>query len=166
MIDQAIVTTLNITRLGERKNFQVTLPLNTRAIVGFEYGFIRKDYTVAQNPVVPVPATGPLITFPPFLVGCNKVIGRVSLQVPGIEGGCFQEELIEYRNMQLGEGIAAILLPPSLWMQARKKTQFEFNVDSAVPFIEGTYIDSWGAGEFDSLAYTVHLYLWIEQQAP
>jgi hypothetical protein len=164
MIDQAIVTTLKIARMGERKNFQIFLPRNVKAIVGMEYGAFRGAYQFLPAPEE-LPGVAPQAS-KAFQMGSNKIMGRLTMHVPDIEGIFYQEDLREFRNIQWGEVIAVKTGVPNLWIHAGKKAQTELRVDSPVPFIEGSYIDSWGTDEFTAMAYTLHLYTWLELKAP
>jgi len=159
MTDQCIVTKLTISRMGERKNFQITLPRNTKAIVGMEYGAFRGAYIFLPAPelvATDIPQPGP------FQMASNKIMGRLTMHVPGIEGIFYQEDLREFRNIHWAEGIAIKTGIPNLWRHAGKKSQLELRVDSPIPFIDGSYVDNWGIDEWDALAYTLHLYTWIE----
>ncbi len=154
--------TLAVSRIGERIYFQVQLPYDTKRIIGLEYG--------ATNQIG-VPLPGPSFAFGPegdtsLKVSRNKVIGKISLQNAGSEHLFYQGDLIENRNKHLGEGIISVLWQPSIWTHSRKREELQLNVESNTSFVEGFFQDSWGAGEYESLAYILHLYLWIEKCKP
>ncbi|MBS1577392.1 MAG: hypothetical protein JST09_18995 [Bacteroidetes bacterium] len=158
--EEAIVQTLSGNRIGEIKDVQIQLPNDTKSIIGLEYGAIGFSGVPLPNPFREV---GPEETDPSFIISANKVIGKLSLQSAGNESLFYQGNLIEDRNAYLNEGIATVLWQPAQWSHSRKREELAFNIESNASFIEGFFQDSWGKDEYESLSYSLHLYLWIEK---
>lgn len=154
MQEEVIVTSIYISRIGERKHFQIALPTDTKKIIGLEYGAI--ELAGALIPVVPV-------TINPFAVKADKLMGRLSLQVPGREGVFYRGDLIEDRNYHLGEDVSATSWVPQLWSHSGRRQEIELAVNGGLSFVEGYFIDRYGLGEYDSLEYQLQLCLWIEK---
>lgn len=159
--EEAIVITLRISRMGEKHYFQVPLPQDTVKIIGFEFGVLGHTGTRINNRVSPRFA----MRYDPFHVLANKVIGSVTLWSASPENIFFQQDLIEDRNDRLNEGIPSLLWSPAPYIQGRKREEVSFSVEPAASFMEGFYEDSWGTGEYITLSYVLHLYLWIEKCA-
>src|SRR5258708_4538300 len=141
--EQAIVTTLNITRMGQRVYFQVPLPKDTARIVGFEYGFMLHQAELiisAPFPGDPVPTANGLYPFWKF--SPNKVIGQLTLIVAGYENIFYQEDLKEDHNIKVGEGIDLVSWQPAPWTHGRKRSEVGISVKSDTSLIEGVFIDS------------------------
>jgi hypothetical protein len=157
--EEAIVQILSVNRIGEIIHFQVQLPTDTKRIIGLEYGVTGQNGVPLADPEPPPVAEGQ----PSFRLYANKVIGKISLQNPGSENVFYQGNLIEDRNAELHEGTASTLWQPASWTHSRKREEVSLNVEGNTSFIEGFFQDSWGTNEYESLAYKLHLYLWIEK---
>lgn len=154
MQEEVIVTSLYISRMGERKHFQIHLPGDTKAIIGLEYGAI--EISGAVIPVAPV-------TVGAFEVKADKPIGRLLLQVPGCEGVFFRGDLMEDNNYHMGDEVMAGSWQPHPWSHGGRKEELSIAVSSPAPFIEGYFMDRYGEGVYSSLEYQLQIYLWIEK---
>jgi len=154
MKQEAIVQSLFIKQIGQRVHFQMQLPHDANRIAGLEYGAI-KTTGVLQPGVIINSGTA-------FQMVANKLIGRLTLQIPGVEGVFCQVDCKEERNISFGE-FNTVNLQPTVYTHARKNEELAVDVNGDAAFIEGYYADSWGMGEYLSLEYTFHLYLWIEK---
>lgn len=159
MNEEAIVRILQVNRIGEIIHFQVQLPNDTKRIIGLEYGTTGQNGVFLGSPEFPPVAE----VQPSFRVYANKVIGKISLQNPGSENVFYQGNLIEDRNAELHEGTASTLWQTTSWIHARKREEVSLNVEGNTSFIEGFFQNSWGKNEYESLSYSLHLYLWIEK---
>lgn len=156
MKEEAIVQTLFIKLVGQRVHFQMLLPSDAHRIVGLEYCAIKTAGVLLPDLVINNAS--------PFQLVPNKLIGRLTLQIPGIEGMFCQVECMEDRNMIAGDLITTGIWKPTPYTHGRKNEELGLDVSADAAFIEGYFSDSWGVGEYLSLEYTFHLYLWIEKQ--
>ncbi|MEP7374722.1 MAG: hypothetical protein ABI675_15105 [Chitinophagaceae bacterium] len=152
--EEAIVILLPVSRIGEKVYFQKSLPGDTRRIIGLEYGV-----TAVSGDAIALP----VVTPSPFQVIADKIIGRLTLQIPGREGIFFRGDLMEERNFHVNDGLTDITWTAQVWSHGGNKEEIELSVDSNTDFIEGFFSDSYGKDEFESLTYQLHLYLWIEK---
>ncbi len=159
--EEVIVQKLAISRIGERVYFQIELPYDTKRIIGLEYGVKGLNGVLLEDPLEPV-----INIMPSFKVFLNKVIGKLSLQVPGRENLFFQGDLSEERNIATNEAIASVVWQPEVWTYCRKREEISLSVESNTSFIEGLFEDSYGVNEYETLFYQLHLYLWIEKCEP
>jgi len=157
MIQEAITQKLLIERMGEKQHFQITLPRDTRRIIGLEYGTLEKDGNSVPS-AIPVPAISDY-----FKVSPSKVIGRLSLRSSGAEGFFYQADLTEDRNANLHEVPIGVLWQPRAWTHGRKWEEISFNISTHIRLIEGLFEDSYGIGEYNNFTYQLGLYLWIEK---
>ena len=153
MKEEAIVSSINITRIGENHHFQMQVPRDSKRIISLEYGAIQKN----GDPLPPPFAGENAFKFLP-----NKIIGRLTLRAAGCEGIFYQGDLIEDQNIHFGEVIAPVNWQPRLWTHGRKKEEIGLSITEN-SMIYGFFQDSWGAGEYISLTYRLNLYLWIEK---
>ncbi len=153
MKQEAIVQTLIIERIGEMRHFQFLLPRDTLRIIGFEYAASEK---FGENPVPPAPAENAFMFMP------NKVIGNIILRTNGCEGIFYQSDLKEDRNVHFGEAITPTIWNALPWSHGRKRHEIELSIKEN-RMVHGFFKDSWGVGEYGSLYYRLHLYLWIEK---
>ncbi len=153
MKQEAIITTLSITRIGESQFFQITLPADTIRIIGVEY-----DVTAKQGEIIapPDPADNS------FDMKASKPIGRLTLRNTGCQSVFLKYDLAEDRNIHLGELFVIGLPEPQLWSHGRKKFEMELSV-ARNSIVQGFYQDSWGRDEYQALRYELNLYLWIEK---
>lgn len=159
--EEATVHSLFITRKGERIYFQISLPRDTKTIIGLEYGYIKKEM---EQPVSRDAGGDPGEV--PVSVFSNKVIGRLSLSCSGREGLFYQGDLTENRNNFLHEQVASIVFEPSPWTHSRKKEETGFCVDGCNRVIEGFFEDSFADDYFIRFEYVLNLYLWTEKNIP
>lgn len=159
MNQEVIVHVVRIGRIGDRVHFQIPIPADARRIVAFEYGVLGKDGDPIGSPLREV---GPGEDTS-MIVQPNKSIGRLSLQSPGSESVFFENTLVDNRNQFLNEGISSLSFQPFEWTHSRKSEELILSVDSNTRFIEGFFHDSFGTGEYETLEYNLHLYLWIEK---
>lgn len=162
--EEVIVHILHIRRIGTRFHFQISLPHDTLKIIGIEYGVLKVE-GVSLSSTNSWGIGGNEIDMY-MRVQSNKLIGKLSLQNPGFENIFFQGDLIENRNWVLNEGINSTAFSPFEWTHCRKKEEISLCVDSNTRFIEGYFQDSFGTGEYETLGYDLHLYLWIEKCNP
>lgn len=156
MHQEAIVHTLRINRMGERIQFQIRLPHDTKCIIGLEYNAGKLNGEVMISSLeMGFEGDTSFTRFP------NRVIGRLSLQSSGCENLFYQGDLIEDRNAGQHEGIAALLYTPQAWIQSSKREEISFCIGSGL--IEGYFQDSYGTGEYTELQYELSIYLWIEK---
>jgi len=153
--EEVIAQSLSITRIGQRKYFQVSLPRDTKRIIGLEYGAIKKQGEPAS--FMPPPVT---LADPVFWIYADKIIGKLMLRAGRM---FYQADLIEYRNIHLGETIIFPGWEPKPWTHGGRMEEIELSVLTDTALIEGFFQDSWGQGEFETLSYQLHLYLWIEK---
>jgi hypothetical protein len=156
MQQETIVQKLRINRIGERIHFQICLPRDTNSVAGLEY-HTRKLFGQVMDGVFPITPEGDM-NFRRFR---NKVIGKLSLQNSGCENLFYQGDLIENRNAEQYEKIAALLYTPQEWIQGRKREEISLSVGGGM--IEGVFQDSYGVDEFTELQYELYLYLWIQK---
>ncbi|HEX9510599.1 MAG TPA: hypothetical protein VF939_08950 [Puia sp.] len=154
--EAAIAITLPISRIGQQVYFQIPIPRDANRIIGFEWGAF---HLVGLRTVG---LLGPQSNYY-FDVRASKVIGRITLWAASPENIFLQDQLIENRNIQIGENITGDVIDPQDYMHGRKREQVSVNIEDHPAFIEGFYQDSWGIGESSSLQYLLHLYLWIEK---
>ncbi len=158
--EEVILTTLSISRIGQKVYFQIPLPIDHCRIMGFEYGTMARTGIGMKSPLFYKPPSDPT-----FYVHRNKVIGRITFWSASPENIFYQQDLIEYRNELLDEGIAANLWcprPPG-HIFAKRREEDPFSVCCRLAVLEGYYVDSWGVQEYSSMSYRLHLYLWIEK---
>lgn len=154
MKESCLVKSLFVDRIGKKFYFQVSLPRDTKRIIGLEFG-------ATSSCGVPLPS--------PFAVAsnggmfANKTIGRISLQVSGRENVFFQKTVVEDRNIGMGEFFATEF-PAKDWSHGRKREEWPVDVEENT-MIEGLFQDSWGEGEFQWLQYNFNVYIWIEKCA-
>jgi hypothetical protein len=162
MKEEVIVKSLDIKKIGERQFFQISLPHDTKKIIGIEYGVMAKEGVLLPSP-----------TFAPsFAFGGeddssldffkNKTVGRLVLRTASCSEIFFQEDVVENRNPHLGENITAVLWSPQFWTHSRKRHEIELCVCES-RMVHGIYEDSWGFDEYQTLSYTLNIYLWIEK---
>ncbi len=159
--EQAITKQFRVSRMGELIAFQVTLPRDTRRIIGLEY-----EARIVIGEYIPYVSREPfdLEGDPYFKRTKNKLIGRLSLRNDGCEGLFFQGDLIDDRNKAQHEGIHGLLFSPEPWVQSRKREEFGFSVSEGL--IEGFFEDGlYGQYEYNGMQYDLYLYLWIEKCA-
>jgi hypothetical protein len=151
--ESVIIEQLTIDRIGKKIFFQIMLPKDTQRIIGLEFGVMEKEGHLLNAPAIPANY---------LQVVPNKVIGRITLQVAGKEHLFCQHDIVEDRNIWMGEkgGIATGL--PELWSHGRKKEELPVRVDENT-VIEGYYQDRWGIYEFSTLTYKLNVYVWIEK---
>lgn len=162
MNEEVIVQVVRIARIGERVYFQIPLPNDARKIIGIEYGTLKKEGEPIAGPMRMAEEESSSGD-PYFQVIPNKAIGSLILQSPGSENIFFQGNLVENRNQALNEGISSISFQPCDWTHCRKREEISFSVDNNTRFIEGFFQDFFGAEEYETLQYNLHLYLWIEK---
>lgn len=152
--EEAIVILLTVSRMGERIYFQKPLPTDTRRIIGLEYGVTAVDGAA----IVLAPVTPSV-----FTLVADQLIGRLVLQVAGKEGIFFRGDLVEERNAHVVELMTPSGFNAQPWTHGGHKEEISLSVDSSTRFIEGFFTDRYGTGEYTSLEYQLHLYLWIEK---
>lgn len=162
MSEQAIVHSLQITRIGERVSFQVRLPKDTLQIIGLEYWARKTSGVEMINDSVRrlAPEEGDSS----FEYAANKLIGRLSLHVPNCSGLFYQGNLIENRNPGYLESLTTPQLNAQDWIQSTKREEIRFTVPGTL--IEGFFEDSYGIDEYQSLQYELALYFWIKKCTP
>lgn len=148
--ESCIVEECFIDRIGKKIYFQVSLPLDTKKIIGLEFGANGSCGSVNPSPLQTSKQVLP-----------NKAIGKISLQVAGKENVFFQKTIVEDRNIGMGEFFSTGL-PCRNWSHGRKREEWMVEVEEHT-MIEGLFQDSWGEGEFEWLQYTFSLYVWIEK---
>jgi hypothetical protein len=158
MKEEVIVKSLFIEKMGEKQFFQISLPHDTKKIIGIEHGVIGKE--------------GILLPSPSFAFGgeddvslnmaSNKIVGRLVLRTASCSGIFYHDDVVEYRNAHLGENIAPVIWSPQFWTHGRKRHEIELCVCEN-RMIHGFYQDSWGIEEYQTLSYTLNIYLWIEK---
>ena len=116
--EQAIVHILNIDRIGKRVFFQVSLPQDTRRIIGLEYD-ARKSGGEPYISRFPFGAEGDtdMKRYP------NHLIGRLTLKNSYCEGVFFESYLIEDRNTKQYEGVHGQLFNVEPWFSSEKREE-------------------------------------------
>ena len=141
-----------VKEIGQKINFQIQLPSDAKRIIGIEHS----GMTVAGTHVGFV-----LVPGDPFLFFPDKLIGRLTLHVPGREGIFYQTEVKEHRNISYGEPLAGIGWNKPVWVMSTRRDPIDIKIDG-VSFIEGYFEDAWGNFEYTSLEYMLNIFLWIE----
>ena len=164
MKEEAIVTTLSITKPKEIKNFQINLPGDANRIIGVESGAIRTFYAETGNYVDPewwaFPNTNDLL----FQVKPNKSIGEFTLQTLGTENIFFKGEMKDKdSNIFWADFSKPDINQFTEWTHSRRREEVEVNVKSN-SIVEACYKDRWGILNELVVRYTFHLYLWIEKR--
>ena len=122
MREEVIIQQLSIDRIGKKIYFQIRLPRDAKRIIGLEFGTMEKDGTK-----IPGAGGSPFVPFTKF--SANKVIGDITMQVPGNENIFFQHCIIEDRNITLGEQIATDAWKPQLWVHHTKRLEMCLSVN-------------------------------------
>jgi hypothetical protein len=151
--ESCIVERLFIERIGKKVYFQISLPINTKKVIGLEFGANGSSGVLLPSPSAAEVGSHAILS--------NKAIGKISLQVSGKENIFFQKTIVEDRNIGMGEFFSTGL-PCSNWSHGRKREEWPVDVEEHT-MIEGLFQDSWGEGEFEWLQYTFNLYVWIEK---
>lgn len=156
--EEAIPVTLLISQIGQLVYFQVPLPTDVEQVIGFEY-------STGWSEGVPINIRSPHFIAAPnlFVIHASKLIGKLTLWVPGPENIFFQAYLQEDTNMAYGEVATSVTWNPVPWIHCRKREEHALRVNRPVPFLEGYFQDRWGVGQFQSLSYQLHLYVWIDK---
>jgi hypothetical protein len=162
MKEEVIVKSLFIEKIGQKQFFQISLPHDTKRIIGIEHGVIGKE-----GVLLPSPSFAPSFAFGgeddislDFFE--NKIIGRVMLRGSSCSGIFYQDDIVENRNPHLGENIAAVIWSPDFWTHGRNRHEIGLRVCEN-RMVHGFYQDSWGIEEYQTLSYTLNIYLWIEK---
>jgi len=162
MKEEVIVQSLDIKKIGEKQFFQISLPHDTKKIIGIEYGAMGKE-----GVLLPSPSSAPLFAFGgdddsslDFFE--NKIVGRLMLRGSSCSGIFYQDDVVENQNPHIGENIASVIWSPQFWTHGRKRHEIELRVCEN-RLIHGFYEDSWGIGQYQTLSYTLNIYVWIEK---
>ncbi len=169
--EEVIIHREYIQKLGEQKYFQIALPVDTKKIIGIETGTFRYSSGATQsgfiayfggNPIIE-PPDDPLD--PPFKIGCNDVIGRLSLQTQEYPGAFFQSEVRQKDKNWKWADFTPELNPAVFDQYSHDRKRYEANVkvDICTPTIEGHYKDSWAAHYNYHIVYDLLIYIWIEK---
>jgi hypothetical protein len=162
MKEEVIVKNLDIKKIGEKQFFQISLPHDAKRIIGIEHGVTSKD-----GVLLPSPTFAPLSVFggeddDSLEVFENKIVGRLVLRGSSCSGIFYQDDVVENQNAHIGENIAAVIWSPQFWTHGRKRHETPLCV-SENRMIHGFFEDSWGIGQYQTLSYTLNLYVWIEK---
>lgn len=158
MKEEVIIKSLHIEKIGEKQFFQISLPHDTKRIIGIEYGTTAKDGVPLPSPFFAIGGDQD----PSLWLEASKIIGRLVLRTAGCTGIFYQDDLVEDKNIHFGENIAPVLWTPFQWTHGRKRHETKISVGEN-RLIHGFYQDSWGIGEFETLSYNLNIYLWIEK---
>lgn len=157
MKEEVIVKSLAIKKIGEKLFFQVSLPHDTKRIIGIEYGAVAKEGIPLPSPFV----VESLSSFT-LKMTSNVLIGRLTLRTAGCTGIFYQDDIVEDQNIGFGETIAPVLWIPSVSTHGRRRHEMSLSVCEN-RMIHGFYEDSWGIGAYQTLSYILKIYIWIEK---
>jgi hypothetical protein len=164
MREEAIVSTVLITKPKEIKNFQIRLPSDTHRIIGVETGAIRTFYAETGGYIDPEAWAFPNTNDPLFQVKPNKTIGEVAIQSLGIENIFFRDEIKEKdSNIFWADFSKPVLNQFKEWTHGVRREEIEVNADGNT-IVEVCYKDRWAILNTLIVRYTFHLYLWIEKK--
>lgn len=158
MREEAIAVAVSIDTIGQQVYLQIPIPSNTHRIIGLEWGAMRQTGDRTGYVGTSTGSNGL------FDLSANKVIGRITLWVATQQNIFLQDELVESRNILVGENITGKFMQPLDTTHGTKREAIPCMVEAPPSFVEGFYQDSWGVGEFDAMSYLLHLYLWIEKK--
>lgn len=158
MKEEVIVKTLDIKKIGEKQFFQISLPHDTKRIIGIEHGVIGK---------AGIPLPSPSFAFGgendvSLSMASNKIVGKLMLRTASCSGIFYQDDVVENRNEHLGENIPPVIWSPQFWTHGSKRYEIGLCVCES-RMIHGFYEDSWGIEEYQTLSYMLNIYLWIEK---
>lgn len=162
MKEEVIVKSLDIKKIGEKQSFQISLPHDTKKIIGIEHGVMGK-----QGVPLPSPSFAPFFALggeddSSLKVFENKIVGNLVLRRSSCSGIFYQGDVVENQNAHIGENIPPVIWSPQFWTHGRKRHEIELCVCEN-RLIHGFYQDSWGIAEYQTLSYTLNLYVWIEK---
>ena len=163
MREEVIITELVIKKFGERKYFQVSLPLDTERIIGVELGHFA-DAGIYIPALSPYPDTVPAN----FVIHASPVAGQLTLSSMGAENMFYQGELVmEDYHPAFGQ-VANPFFAENTSSHGKKKEPLSVNVSGNSPIVEGYYKDNWGGAGSGPVSgdvnYTIHIYIWIEKK--
>jgi len=157
MKEGVIITKISIKQKGERKHFQIKLPMDTKFIIGVEYGgrLIDKPETVV---VEPGPDDG---GHTPTFFKRNQLIGELKLQSCE-EANWFYSADVLANDVNLGlADFSKAGFPVNDFSHGNKRTEEIVKIDAESTIIQGWYLDALGKSVNADLKYEVNVYVWI-----
>jgi len=155
MKKQILITTLLISRTGERRHFQIKLPMNTRFVTGVHYGvriIHNSDSMLAKLPPSEVITTQP---------ERSPVMGTLKLQSCEESNWFYATDVVSADvNLKYGDySDAGLKASDFTHGSKRSKELVKVNADSTI--LKGWYMDEFGITQKMGIYYEVKIYVVI-----